>query len=169
MRLSRLQILVLSILILLVVAAAIVFALYPTKSISYKNTVDESLVRNDSSIQFGSQIISVRYAETFEDRALGYSGTQHIPMNEGLVFVFEAPGRWSMWMKDMLVPLDIVWLDETGKVVHVETGVAPETYPEQAFTPNADARYVIEVASGTVASSGLMVGDIVKVRGTQQQ
>jgi uncharacterized membrane protein (UPF0127 family) len=163
----RLQIIILVIVVVIAVIAAFVFALYPSKSVSYKNTINESTVQNDATLQFGSQTLSVRYAETFEDRAIGYSGTEYIPPNEGLVFVFETPGRWSIWMKDMLVPLDIVWLDQHGKVVHVETGVSPETYPNEAFTPDEDTLYVIEVASGTVATSGLVEGDMVKVRGTQ--
>ena len=73
--------------------------------------------------------------------------------NEGMVFVFDATGHYPFWMKNTLIPLDIVWVDQQFRVVHVAASVPPcradpcPTYPPPP-SPKGDALYVVEVVSG---------------------
>ena len=76
-----------------------------------------------------------------------------------MLFVFPADGRHSFWMKDMLFSIDMLWLDANGRVVHVEKGVSPATFP-QTFTPSSPSRYVLEVPSGFCDAHGIEVGDM---------
>ena len=61
-------------------------------------------------------------------------------------------------MKDVKVPLDIVWLNSDKKVVFIVKNASPEGGANTIFTPKATARYVIELPAGTVASKAITVG-----------
>jgi uncharacterized membrane protein (UPF0127 family) len=78
-------------------------------------------------------------------------------------FVFESAGGWAFWMKDTLIPLDIVWVASDGTIVTIAAGVAPESYPK-AFGPEAPAQYVLEVPAGFAARHGIAEGDKVVVQ-----
>ena len=70
-------------------------------------------------------------------------------------------------MKDMNYPIDIIWLNENKKFVHIVENAEPSTYNEEhpskseSFTPGELSRYVIEGISGTIERTGLKVGDTV--------
>jgi uncharacterized membrane protein (UPF0127 family) len=72
-----------------------------------------------------------------------------------MLFVFDAPQRQGFWMKDMKFAIDIVWLDESKSIVHIESNVLPSSYP-QIYRPDARAKYVIEFHAQT---PDLRVGD----------
>jgi uncharacterized membrane protein (UPF0127 family) len=71
-----------------------------------------------------------------------------------MLFVFsnEAPNR-TFWMKNTLIPLDMIWLDKTYTIVHIETDVPPCTTPTcPSYGPSTQlSQYVIELNAGEVA------------------
>lgn len=89
----------------------------------------------------------------------GLSGRAHLAANEGMLFVFETDDTWAMWMKDMRMPLDILWLDAQKQVVHIEASVQPGSYPHR-YTPPTLARYVLELPAGTTAAKNISVGSV---------
>ncbi|MFM2414745.1 MAG: hypothetical protein RI911_438 [Candidatus Parcubacteria bacterium] len=91
-------------------------------------------------------------------RVKGLSGKETIEPNEGMFFVFEKDGEWGIWMKDMKFSIDVIWIDVDGTIVHIEPYVHPDTYP-RVFTNTTPARYVLEVAAGTVDSYNIEVGN----------
>ena len=78
-----------------------------------------------------------------------------LPADAGMWFVFEenAPGR-KFWMKNTLIPLDIMWADGSGSIVYIEEQVPPcEENPCPTYGPSGEvSRYVFEVNSGVVAT-----------------
>jgi uncharacterized membrane protein (UPF0127 family) len=109
----------------------------------------------------GDEIFSLRVAQTPDQRRQGLSGSM-LAENEGMLFVFEDLGHHTLWMKDMLISLDMVWLDESHTVVHIVTNVHPETFP-MVFAPKQKALYVLELSAGTVDRVGMRVGDVVGI------
>jgi len=101
--------------------------------------------------------ISVRVAETEKQRALGLSFFSQLPVDQGMLFVFPQPGEYSFWMKDMQIPLDIIWIDTQGTIVDRALSVSPDTYPK-TFTPQALAQYVLEVPANTADANGFTIG-----------
>lgn len=106
----------------------------------------------------GTTTIQVSVADTRETRIKGLSDTPVLPVGLGKLFVFESDSDWSIWMKDMQYPLDIIWLDGERVIVHIEENVSPATYPE-SFSSPTPARYVLEVNASTTAEYGWSVGD----------
>jgi uncharacterized membrane protein (UPF0127 family) len=87
----------------------------------------------------------------------GLSGTPRLASNQGKLFWYDQMGERCFWMKDMRYSLDIVWLDDHKKVVHVEKNLSPKTYPKAYCV---DAQYAIELAAGEADKSGLSLGQV---------
>ncbi|MDO8575927.1 MAG: DUF192 domain-containing protein, partial [bacterium] len=82
--------------------------------------------------------------------------------DEGMLFVSPEDGGHAFWMKDMLFPIDILWISADGRVVYMAENVSPDTYP-QSFRPDAPARYVLELPAGYAGAHGVSVGDVVRL------
>lgn len=103
--------------------------------------------RNDKTITIHSTKIDAEVVQTDAARAKGLSGRQCIEPNRGMLFVFGKPGQYPFWMKDMKFPIDILWLDENQKAVHIEQNLAPSTYPT-TYTSAEPALFVLELQAG---------------------
>ncbi len=111
-----------------------------------------------ATIVIGDTVISIEIASTIGERSRGLSGREALGEHEGMLFVFSKPGIYSFWMQDMRFPIDIVWIDETGMVVGVESAVTPETFPA-TFEPPEAIKYVLEVRGGSAEIWGIKTGD----------
>ncbi len=100
----------------------------------------------------------VQVADSLAERRLGLSGQDALENDEGMIFVFDENGQHNFWMKEMNFSIDIIWIDENLRVVHIEEMVSPSTYPE-SFAPNVEARYVLEVYTGQAEAQGIDLGD----------
>ncbi len=92
-------------------------------------------------------------------RTRGLSNKTYLPEEKGMLFVFEKPDRYSFWMKDMNFAIDMIWIDQNGKVVFIKKNATPESYPT-LFTPEKNALYVLEVNEGWVDEKGVRVGSV---------
>lgn len=123
--------------------------------------------KTDSSIQKATlnlpeKEISLIVADTDETRTRGLSGKRSLPRDSAMLFVFPELGEHGIWMKDMNFSIDIIWLDQEKKIVHIEERISPETYPE-IFYSKKKAMYVIETIAGFVAKNGLKIGQILEI------
>ena len=117
-----------------------------------------------SKLVLDGKTFSVEVSDTKELLEKGLSGHAPISKSSGMLFVFQKPGNYGFWMKDMLFPLDIIWMDSRWRVVHIEEAVSPKSYPS-VFYPGVDSLYAMEVNAGVVNSLGVKIGDIAKYYG----
>lgn len=104
-------------------------------------------------------ILTVEVADTPLERQHGYMFREKIGDTEGMVFLMEEVGFHPFWMKNCKVPLDIIWLDEGWRVVHVEKGVPPcPADPCPAYLPMQASQYVLEVRAGLASREGVKPG-----------
>ena len=115
-------------------------------------------------LRTGGRTYRLEKATTDAAREKGLGGRESLPADRGMLFVFDTPGSWCFWMKDTRMPLDMIWLDEGKKVLHVESGVAPSTYPDKEFCGKPGAKYVIELNSGEAAHSGITTGKVLDLQ-----
>jgi uncharacterized membrane protein (UPF0127 family) len=110
-----------------------------------------------------SQTVPLRFeiVRTPEAQAQGLSGRRDVPSGYGMLFVFDKADMYSFWMKDMLVPIDIIWLEEDGTIVGIEDSVMPESYPDTTFDAPIPVRLVLELRAGEAQRQGWSVGDTV--------
>lgn len=104
--------------------------------------------------------ILVYMADNAEKRTKGLGGLSSIPPDYGMFFIFDGSDYISIWMKDMLFPIDIIWIDENNKIVRIEKNISPETYPK-IFTAPVKARFVLELNAGMAATYGLKAGEAI--------
>jgi uncharacterized membrane protein (UPF0127 family) len=117
----------------------------------------EAAIVPTRTISIEGKSLRVAVADTDALRAQGLSGSDPLAENEGMLFVFAEDGTYSFWMKDMRYAIDILWLDAEGRVVHIEKGIAPETYPT-SFTSHSPSRYVLEVRAGYADQHDIQIG-----------
>ena len=118
------------------------------------------VVRNfvpTTEVRLGSGVYHLQVASNEIDRRQGLSEVEHIYPNGGLLMVFDNDDKHGIWMKDMRVSLDIIWLNNDKKVVYIVKNATPEMSTDVIFTPKTDARYVIELPQGSVDSAGIKV------------
>lgn len=108
-------------------------------------------------VHVGDGIFSMRLADTEETRQKGLSGVRALPETEGMLFVYEKADRHGIWMRDMHINLDIIWLDANKRVIHVVKNASPDTHP-QIFRPEKPARYVLELNAGMVDKRSIAIG-----------
>lgn len=90
----------------------------------------------------------LRVADSDEERAQGLMNVESLPMNEAMLFVFPESGRHGFWMKNTLIPLDIIWIDSNGIVVDISYNALPCLAECPIMYPSANAKYVLEVKAG---------------------
>ena len=146
------------------IAVAVVLLLVVSGGSNYKKPQTNSgcqPYRTDKTVRINSQRIAVEVADTQAERQKGLSGRTCITPNEGMLFVFEKPGKLPFWMKDMKFPLDIVWISPDHKVVAQEINLSPKTYPDSFINKDNPAQYVLEIQANRSKSLGINLGTTV--------
>ncbi len=136
----------------------IAFALFQNPSDPFADFKHVSKVQ----VQIAGKVIDAWYSDTDTLRAQGLSDLPGLPENGGMFFAFEKNDLHGFWMRNMLFPIDIIWIGEDFKVVHIEKNVRPDSYPT-IFFPKRLARSVLEVSAGFTDKTGLKIGDPVRV------
>lgn len=105
--------------------------------------------------------LRVEVADTEETREYGLMNRTSLPAHTGMLFVFERDEPIDFWMKNTLVPLDMVFIDAKGVVRSVAANVptaAPSTPDEKIPRRRGRARFVIELPANEAAPDGLRPG-----------
>jgi len=106
---------------------------------------------------FGTVRFRVEVADTPALRAQGLMFVSDLPQMSGMLFVYERPQSVSFWMENTLIPLDMVFADETGTVQRVLANAVPR---DRTPIPGGEGiQYVLEINGGLAARFGIKPGD----------
>lgn len=148
-----------SILVLLVVVAIfVILLLVAGKKGTNIPSVADTVTKKQAIVNIGGQNLVASVADTAYARSQGLSGTTFLNNKNGMLFKFEEVDEHGIWMKNMKMPIDIIWINDQNLVVSIEENVSPDTYPK-VFKPTAPAKYVLEVTAGYAAMNDIKVGD----------
>ncbi len=121
-------------------------------SVKAECRTDRVELRNESAqVRF-----DVELAITPEEKSRGLMFRENMPARAGMLFVYERPQPVAFWMKNTLIPLDIIFIDETGVILHVHEGAIPGD-----LTPidGGDSVFaVLEINAGLAARYGIQPG-----------
>lgn len=115
--------------------------------------------RNTVAVHAPSGTVSAELAISSADQERGLGGRDYLAPGDGMLFVFDTSAVRGFWMKDMNFPIDIVWIDNSRKVVGISERIATSTYPD-IFLPEAPVSYVLEVAASDASSLGIATGTL---------
>jgi len=131
--------------IILLIIVAIFICLYP----------------QPTNVCFENKCFKVETVSTDRDRAIGLSYRDRLDLDKGMLFVFDYEDKHSFWMRNTLIPLDIIWLDANKNIVFIKENAEPCKEGElcETIKPVKPALYVLEVNAGQAKEAGLKIGD----------
>jgi uncharacterized protein len=108
----------------------------------------------------GSRTYTLEVADTPATREHGLMKRDSMPTDHGMLFVFPDVDKRAFWMKHTRIPLEILYLDESGKIVHT---ASMKPYDLSRVPSYAPAKYAIELNAGQLTANGAKVGDVLPI------
>lgn len=113
-----------------------------------------------NSVCFNNQCFNVEIASSFAAQAKGLMFRENLAPANGILFIFPNENKYAFWMKNTLIPLDIIWLDKNEKVVYIAKNIQPCKVSDcPSVSPDKEARYVLELNARKADEIGLKTGD----------
>src|SRR3989344_4316807 len=120
---------------------------------------------NENKVCFSENCFKVEIASKFEELSKGLMFRESLDENSGMLFIFSEENFYNFWMKNTLIPLDIIWINSDKKIIFIERNVQPcleeicETY-----SSGEKALYVLEINAGIAEEIGLEIGDELNIK-----
>ena len=112
----------------------------------------ETIIINDISIE-------VEIADSVEEQTKGLMYREHLAEHAGMLFVFDQESRKSFWMKNTLIPLDMIHITNEGIIVDIMTAQPCTADPCKTYPSVYPAQYVLEVNAGFAEKNNIHIGD----------
>jgi uncharacterized membrane protein (UPF0127 family) len=109
---------------------------------------------------FGRANFSVTVADDNAERSRGLMFVEEMPTMSGMLFVYEAPRRASFWMRNTLIPLDMLFADPAGRIIRIHENAVP--LDQTAIDGGEGVQYVLEINGGMSSRLGIEVGDVMQ-------
>lgn len=101
----------------------------------------------------------VRVAQTPEARERGLMFVEEMPADEGMLFLFDEPSEVGFWMRNTLIPLDLIFIEATGRIVRIHPDAVP--HDETPIWSGSEVTGVLELNGGAAGRAGAAAGDTV--------
>tara|TARA_B100000029_G_scaffold294863_1_gene288172 strand:- start:154 stop:588 length:435 start_codon:yes stop_codon:yes gene_type:complete len=107
----------------------------------------------------------IEIRDTKEERAEGLMYREKLDEDKGMLFIFDESSKYSFWMKNTLIKLDIIWINENLEIVWIAKNVNPcEEDPCPSYMPQENAKYVLEINAGLSEKYEFKVNDTVTIK-----
>jgi len=109
---------------------------------------------------WGQANFTVQVADDFEERGRGLMFVEQMPTLSGMLFIYDGPQAVSFWMKNTLIPLDMIFAAPDGEILSIHENAIPgDTTP----IPGGDGvQMVLEINGGLTSRLGIAVGDVLQ-------
>lgn len=115
--------------------------------------VDSVWIKGD----FGQARFNVEIADDNQERATGLMNRPSMPISAGMLFVYEQPRTLSFWMRNTLISLDLLFVDQTGVIRNIHSNAIP--LDETPIVGGPGLTHVLEINGGLAKQLGIDVGD----------
>jgi uncharacterized membrane protein (UPF0127 family) len=112
---------------------------------------------------FDDSCVEVELARTYGEMIVGLMNRVNLSENRGMLLVFDDESAHKIWMKNMLISLDVIWFDDKGMVIHIDKNVVPCDRYCQPFGPESYSKFVLEVNGGYADRHNVNIGDNVRM------
>lgn len=138
------------------VAAIIIAALALIVTVAI--VVISSTIQSRTTLNMGDGIFTARLAITPAQRDTGLGNISTLAPDQAMIFAYPSDGKWPVSVVGLKPAVDIIWANKDKKIVYIVTGASSDAGAKTVFSPKSDARYVIEVAAGSVGNLNVKVG-----------
>ncbi len=112
----------------------------------------------------GPVTLKAEIADTPQEHSRGLMKREHLDSGSGMLFIFDGDSQRSFWMKDTLIPLDMIFINSSLDIVHIEVDAQPCKTPScPRYNSGQPAMYVVETNAGFVHEHGIVTGQKVGV------
>ncbi len=145
--------------------AAIIVIIIAVIIVNYPGLMDNTVTGdepNNPTVCFNddNDCFQIEIAITPEQMSQGLMHRESMDPDKGMLFIFQEEGIYPFWMRNTLIPLDIIWINENMTVVHIEENAQPcGPLSCPYITPDHEARYVLEINGGLAEQIVLRIGD----------
>jgi uncharacterized protein len=153
--------------------AIILFAVFFLALIFYyqENNKGQSLPKGlsfvpaeTSRVCFEKTCFDVEIADTKYKQQRGLMNRESLEKNKGMLFVFEKEEAHKFWMKNTLIPLDMIWIDGNSKIIYIQKNAQPCKIDScETFGPDENAKYVLEINGGLAEDIELGIGEEMRI------
>ncbi|WP_299360977.1 DUF192 domain-containing protein [uncultured Paracoccus sp.] len=110
--------------------------------------------------------VRVEIADDADERARGLMHRTSLPPGQGMLFIYSSPQQVAFWMKNTLIPLDLLFIDAAGRVRHIHPNARPHDLTSipgaTEDDPSPERLMVLEIGGGEAARLGLTTGSILR-------
>ena len=114
----------------------------------------------DKKVCFEENCFFVELSKTQNEKAEGLMFRESLGQDKGMLFIYDEEGKYSFWMKNTLIPLDIIWINSEKEVVHIQHNAQPCIEECGILSPEGNTKFVLEINGGM--SNRLNIGDKIK-------
>ncbi|HEY0199114.1 MAG TPA: DUF192 domain-containing protein [Rhodanobacter sp.] len=141
-------------------------SLLPALILLVNSACTASVSHAPTAVDLHGQHFSTELATDEASREQGLMHRDALAPNHGMLFVFTEEKPQAFWMKNTLIPLDILYFDTNRRLVSTQMDVPPcTTNPCATYPSRASARYVLELPAGTARRIGAQAGDVLEIDG----
>jgi len=141
-------------LIIVLVITFVIYWKFPRKT---TKTVSQRILNQDFSLEIADNLFLL---------SKGLSNRKNLCPTCGMLFIFDQQNIQSFWMKNTLIPLDIIFIDETDLVTDIFTAQPQPNTPDsrlKIYQSSVPTKYVIEINANTSQQINLQIGDYIKL------
>ena len=131
----------------------------------YSKTGNPFLFKKTPMATINNRTFELSVADSQKEREIGLSETRSLPENQGMIFIFDKPNYYPFWMKNMTIPIDIIFI-KGQEIVTIQSDVQPPTSSTESsiiYAPSEPSDKVLEISAGLSKKYNFKKGDKVKI------
>ncbi len=123
------------------------------------------LNRKTPQVSVNGETFKVEVADNDTEKQIGLSEKEDLKENEGMIFVFENPGMYSFWMKEMNFPIDIVYINGDKVTTVIPNAQPPVSENDELpiYQPESVSDRILEIKAGLASKHNIQKGSTVKI------
>ncbi len=142
-------------------ALVVILTFYVLHQASLENGTEKNY--EVKKIRIENNLIEVKVADTEQKREIGLMGISNLSENEGMLFVFDQPGYHSFWMRNTLIPLEILFINEENAIIDIQEMQPCKTVSCKVYSPKEKALYAIELNENFSKTHNISVKEKIEI------
>lgn len=126
---------------------------------------DKIIGQTSTQLTIDNKVLNIEIARTPEEHARGLMFREELNENDGMLFIFDDEEIRYFWMKNTLIPLDIIFIDKNKRIINIEHAIPCVSASCENYVSKDVAKYVLEVNGGFSEKNNLTIGKIIYFKG----